>query len=75
MHIHLRLFATLTVYAPKNADAYPITPGTTAKDIVNQLNIPLAEAKLIFINSIRKDIESPLTDGDRVGIFPPVGGG
>ncbi len=75
MHIHLRLFATLRAYAPDNTEAYPIIPGMTAKDIVNQLNIPLAEAKLIFINSIRKDIESPLADGDRVGIFPPVGGG
>lgn len=75
MHIHLRLFATLRAYAPENAETYPIAPGTTAKDIVDQLNIPPDEAKLIFINSVRQDIESPLADGDRVGIFPPVGGG
>jgi molybdopterin converting factor small subunit len=75
MQIQLKLFATLKAYVPDEAEAYPITPGTTVKDIVRQLNIPLKEAKLIFINSTRRDIETPLADGDRLGIFPPVGGG
>lgn len=75
MQIHLKLFATLNAFTPANAETYPITAGTTAKDIVRELKIPLKEAKLIFINSTRRDIETPLADGDRVGIFPPVGGG
>jgi molybdopterin converting factor small subunit len=75
MQIQLRLFATLKAHTPDDAEEYPITPGTTVKDIVLQLKIPLEYAKLIFINSIRQDIETALADGDRVGIFPPVGGG
>ncbi len=75
MQIHLKLFATLRAYTPENAEAYPIAPGTTAGNIIDQLKIPPEEAKLIFINSIRRDISTPLADGDRVGIFPPVGGG
>ena len=75
MQIQLKLFATLRAYTPDDAEAYPITPGMTAMDIVDNLKIPLKDAKLIFINSTRKELDTPLKDGDRVGIFPPVGGG
>lgn len=75
MHIQLRLFANLRAYTPDDAGDYPITPGMTAKDLVLKLKIPFEDARLIFINSTRKDLETPLADGDRVGIFPPVGGG
>ena len=41
----------------------------------SELNIPAKDAKLIFINNIRKEHDTLLQDGDRLGIFPPVGGG
>ena len=44
-------------------------------DVIRDLNIPEKDAKLIFINSVRKDRDTLLQDGDRLGIFPPVGGG
>ena len=75
MHIQLKLFATLRAYTPENAETYPIEPGTTVKQIVDTLGIPVEEAKLVFVNSTRRDFDTPLADGDRVGIFPPVGGG
>ncbi len=75
MQIQLKLFATLRAYAPENAEAYPIEPGATVKDIIDQLGVPIEDAKLVFVNSTRRDFETPLADGDRVGIFPPVGGG
>ncbi len=75
MQIQLKLFATLRAYTPDNADEYPIQSGMTVKDIINELNIPIEDAKLIFVNSTRRAFETPLADGDRVGIFPPVGGG
>jgi molybdopterin converting factor small subunit len=75
MQIHLKLFATLKAYTPDDADQYPVAPGTTVGDIVHRLKIPVKDAKLIFINSIRRDLDTPLADGDRLGIFPPVGGG
>ena len=75
MHIALKLFATLLAYAPENAESYPIAPGTTVRQIIETLGIPVEEAKLVFVNSTRRDFDTPLADGDRVGIFPPVGGG
>jgi len=75
LHITIKLFATLRPYAPDNADRYAVAPGTTVADVVRALNIPAKDAKLIFINSIRREPDTPLQDGDRLGIFPPVGGG
>jgi molybdopterin converting factor small subunit len=74
-HITLKLFATLRSYIPPQADHFPIAPGTTVADVIRDLNIPEKDAKLIFINSVRKDRDALLQDGDRLGIFPPVGGG
>ena len=75
IHITLKLFATLRTYLPDDADRYAVAPGTTVADIVRDLEIPAKDAKLIFINSIRKELDTPVQDGDRLGIFPPVGGG
>ena len=74
-HITLKLFATLRSYIPPQADHFAIAPGTTVADVIRDLNIPEKDAKLIFINSVRKDRDTLLKDGDRLGIFPPVGGG
>lgn len=73
--ISLKLFATLAKRMPEDSNQYPISPGTTVRDIVDRLNLTEAEAKLIFVNNKRAFLTSVLNDGDRLGIFPPVGGG
>lgn len=73
--ISLRLFATLSKRMPEDADRYPITQGTTVRDIVKRLKIKEDEARLIFVNNRKALLTSVLNDGDRLGIFPPVGGG
>ena len=74
-HVQVKLFATLARYAPPNAEDYPLKKGTTIRDLLQQLEIPENEAKLIFINGIRKTLTEKLMGGERIGIFPPVGGG
>jgi len=74
-HIKLKLYATLQVFMPANGEAYPISPGMTVQDILTQLNLPVEKAHLIFIDGIQADLSSTLAGGERVGIFPPVGGG
>lgn len=73
--IHLKLFATLRKYQPASAGEYPITPGIKVRDLVRELGIPENEAKLVFVNSVRSELDTLLAGGERVGIFPPVGGG
>jgi molybdopterin converting factor small subunit len=74
-HITIRLFATLNKFTPASADQYPIRPGITVSDVLDELDIPKTEAKLIFINSMKCGMASVLKDGDRLGVFPPLGGG
>ena len=75
MTIDLRLFATLKQFEPPSSHALQIKKGTSVRALVAQLGIPEIKAKLIFINGVKGDLDSILKDGDRVGIFPPVGGG
>ncbi len=73
--IQIKLFATLMKFLPDNADNYPIEPGVTVAAIVDQLRVPAEQAKLIFIDGRRGSLDSVLHGGERVGMFPPVGGG
>lgn len=73
--IDLRLFATLAGHMPDNASRFPITEGMTVGQLIELLPIAVVEAKLIFVDGRRAQSETRLHGGERVGIFPPVGGG
>ena len=74
-HIQLKLFAGLAAFTPENSDRVPIQPGATVENILQELEIPTIKAHLIFINGMKKSLDSRLEGGERVGIFPPVAGG
>ena len=74
--IHLKLFATLNKFLPKDSqETVAIRSGTTVAQLVSQLGIPESEAKLIFVDGKKGSLTTLLQGGERVGIFPPVGGG
>lgn len=73
--IQIKLFASLGRYLPNNSDRFPIDPGITVRDLAISLGIPIESAKLIFINGQKCDLSAMLSGGERVAIFPPVGGG
>jgi molybdopterin synthase sulfur carrier subunit len=74
ININVKLFATFRVgrFVSKPCD-YPV--GTRIIDIIRELEIPEPEIGIIMLNSVHADIEKQLTDGDKLGIFPLVGGG
>jgi len=74
-HIQLKLFAALTPLSPENADRVPVSPGTSVKELLERLDVPIAKAHLIFINGVKRSLDTRLNGGERVGIFPPVAGG
>ena len=74
-HIQLKLFASLQQFMPESADTFAIEAGTTIQSLLDKLDISPAKAKLIFIDGIKADMSQTLNGGERVGIFPPVGGG
>ena len=75
--IQLKLFVTLAPYLPKDVDAdrFPIKEGTTIQDLVDRLGMDASMVKLIFVNGRKREVSHILEDGDRLGLFPPVGGG
>ncbi len=79
MKVELHLFATLAKYLPPGAEAKTawinIPESARICDLMEELDIPSARVKLIFLNGVHADRQHPLKDGDRVGMFPPVGGG
>lgn len=75
IHIQIKLYATLAKYLPPDSDNYKVTASMTAGDLITHLNLPMDQTKLIFINACKRSGNTILHDGDRIGIFPPVGGG
>lgn len=79
MRIELNLFASLARF--KTADAarrswmVSCEEGSTVQDLLETLGVPMGEVKLIFRNGVKCLPETPLQEGDRIGVFPPVGGG
>jgi len=74
-HIQIKLFATLQRFMPASAENYAIETGTTIRTLLQQLNLPENKAKLIFIDGVKAELTTVLEGGERIGIFPPVGGG
>jgi hypothetical protein len=74
--IEIKLFASLKKYLPADsACRYPVEPGTPLSVLFDQLCIPKDEVKLIFIDGVKEDANFLLHGGERVGVFPPIGGG
>jgi molybdopterin converting factor small subunit len=74
-HIQIKLFATLRRFMPASAEKYAIETGTTIRTLIQQLDVPEDKAKLIFIDGVKAELTTVLKGGERIGIFPPVGGG
>ena len=76
MTIAVKCYATLAKYQPEKAAEYNFTPAQgTVADLLHELNIPSEEVKIIFINSKSASLDTQIKDGDRIGLFPAVGGG
>jgi molybdopterin converting factor small subunit len=80
VRVEVRLFATLAQAAPTQRAGDPFTlelkDQATLADLVDALNVPPHTVHLTIVNGcIVQDRLTPLHEDDRVGLFPPVGGG
>lgn len=77
--VEVRLYATLRKYHPDSGIGEPISvqmeDNTTLGDLFGILMIPREEIKAVFVNGKWQEDSHFLGDGDRIGIFPPIGGG
>jgi len=79
MNVDIRLYATLTRFLPMGAKnkscILDLPEPSVVGDVIKILGLPDKSVKLIFINGVHAALHTALKDGDRVGLFPPVGGG
>jgi len=79
MEVTVVLYATLIRKNPEGTRNKPfaveLPEGATVKDLVEHLGIKENEAKQVFIKHKSRPEDFVLEDGDKVAIFPPVGGG
>jgi len=77
--IRVKLFATLRRHYPDLGlgEAMPVElpEGATIGQLIEHLHLPADEVKVTFVNGVVRGEEYTLSDGDEVGVFPPVGGG
>ena len=74
MRIELKCYATLARFAPLS-EGVDVPESATVADVITSLGMPQDEIKLIFINGVHVSADTILKQGDRLGLFPPVGGG
>jgi sulfur carrier protein ThiS len=75
MNIELKCYATLAGHAPEDAGALACREGETIAALLERIGIAPEEVKIIFVNGIKAELDRTLAEGDRVGLFPAVGGG
>jgi sulfur-carrier protein len=79
MALQIFLNASLRQYIP-GYDPYrglslDIAPGATAGQVIARLGLPPAEVTLIMVNGRRQEADFVLQGDERLGLFPPIGGG
>lgn len=77
MKINLKCFATLS--NPDTCDYNDSTPynlaaGQTVEDLAERAGIARTDVKIVFVNGQIVDFDTPLRNGDHVGLAPAVGG-
>jgi len=80
MQIEIKLLTQFKQYLPNpdltgNTRALKINNSGKIEDVFIELGIPLNVPKVIMLNDRHATIEDTLKEGDRVTVFPPVGGG
>lgn len=79
MRLEIRVFAGLHTYIPGSVSGQPLqlelAESSDGHDLLRALNVPVEEAYVFMVNGRRQELSILLADGDRIGIFPPVGGG
>ena len=77
--IEVRLYASLRKYHPEpgSSEAFTVTvdDDTRLGDLADKLNIPGEEVAISMVNGKHGEESDILQDGDRIGLFPPIGGG
>ncbi len=73
LNASLRLY--VPGYNPYAGIVLEVPPGTPVTQVIGRLGLPPEEVTLIMVNGARQQPDFPLQGEDRLGLFPPIGGG
>jgi molybdopterin converting factor small subunit len=77
--LEVRLYSGLEKFVENATYGKPLSlelpDKAKVKAVLAKLNIPEAEVFSIITNGVHCNLDDELSDGDRVALFPPVGGG
>jgi len=72
--IEVRAFATLRKLRPP-VEMVAIGDARTIRDVTTLLEVPEEELAIILLNGRHATFDDPISAGDILSLFPPVGGG
>lgn len=79
MPIQVLLFASLRRcfpdYNPYVGLTIEVRPNTPVSQLISRLGLPPEDVTLIMVNGVRQTSDFPLQGDERLGLFPPIGGG
>jgi molybdopterin converting factor small subunit len=79
LQVEVRLYATLRQQAPSEAVkgivSITLPEKSTVLELLNYIKIDPVEVHMIMVNGKGSELDTVLHDNDRIGLFPPVGGG
>ncbi len=74
--VRVNLYTTLRQYVGgKPSVDVDVEPGRTIGQVLEELGVPTDHTRVIFLDSRAADLQSPLQGGERVDVFPAIGGG
>jgi len=77
--VEVRLYANLRQYHPElgRDDVLEVSLDNHTKlgDLLAKLKVPRKEISIVMVNGKHERDDYLLKDGDRVGVFPLIGGG
>lgn len=79
MRVEVRVFSGLEKFLEQKRFGEPfsvdIEEGANLRKLLAKLGIPEEHVFTVLVNGQHRDLEYTLQEGDRVSMFPPVGGG
>jgi sulfur-carrier protein len=79
MPLQIFLNATLRPYVsgydPYKGFSMEVPGGATVAQVIARLGLPAPEVTLIMVDGRRQEADFVLQGNERLGLFPPIGGG
>ena len=79
MQVEVRLYATLRELAPDDAKAgvflLTLPENATLGFLLTAIGIEAKKVHMRIVNGIMSSDDQVLKENDRIGLFPPIGGG